>query len=244
MLKKWSSLTLFGLLATSQVNATQLIENSDREKVQVNISARESNRLAIEGRNIVSVVPGIPGQIAGKGGKDPSEFYFTLPADRQGDLGTISLLVKDDQGTSYKLTLVPRAISQEEIILRPPTSKGSSIKHGGVADGRAMSYERRIKDLVLIMSDDELEDSAVDKIEVNKEVPLWKEGRLVLASKYMLGSFVGEKYSLTNISKADMLLVEQELFRRGVRAVSVKNQTLAPGNSTDIFIVRERKENE
>ena len=79
---------------------------------------------------------------------------------------------------------------------------------------------------------------------VNKEVPLGKEGRLVLLSKYPEGELVGEKYRLTNVSQANMLLVEQELYRRGVRAVAIDRHTLAQGDSTDIFIVRERRGDE
>ena len=96
---------------------------------------------------------------------------------------------------------------------------------------------------VLVMADDELKDS-VETIQVNKEVPLWKEGRLILVAKYMDGEVVGEKYRLTNVSPSEMLLVEQELYRRGVRAIAVEHHTLMQGDGTDIYIVRERKDNE
>lgn len=243
-LKKWSSPTLFALLLSSSLaNATQLIENANTQHVQVNMSARETNRLAVEGRRIVNVVPGQAGMLKAKKDEAQGALYFSLDPDTPAT-GTVTLFVDDDQGVTYKLILVPRAISGEEIVLRPPADKAAAAKRTNSADGRAATYARRIKELVLLMSDEELQDSAADKIDVNKEVPLWKEGKLVLASKYLMGDFVGEKYRLNNVSTTDMLLVEQELYRRGVRAVSVKNQTLAPGNATDIYIVRERKENE
>ncbi len=243
-LKKWSSLTLLALLLSSSLaNATQLIENSNTQHVQVNMSARETNRLAVEGRRIVNVVPGQAGMLKAKKDEAKGALYFSLDPETPAT-GTVTLFVDDDQGITYKLILVPRAISGQEIVLRPPAEKAAAATRTNSADGREATYARRIKDLVLLMSDDELQDSAADKIDVNKEVPLWKEAKLVLSSKYLMGAFVGEKYRLTNISSNDMLLVEQELYRRGVRAVSVKNQTLAPGNATDIYIVRERKENE
>lgn len=243
-LKKWSNPTLLALLLTSSLaNATQLIENANLQHVQVNMSARETNRLAVEGRRIVNVVPGQAGMLKAKKDEVQGALYFSLDPETPAT-GTVTLFVDDDQGITYKLILVPRAISGEEIVLRPPVDKSATTKRTTAADGRAATYERRVKDLVLLMSDDELQDSVADKIDVNKEVPLWKEGKLILASKYLVGDFVGEKYKLTNISSSDMLLVEQELYRHGVRAVSVKNQTLAPGNATDIYIVRERKDNE
>lgn len=241
--KKWSNLTLLGLSVSSQVEATQLIDNAHQQHVQVNISARESNRLAVEGRRIANVVPGQAGQIVAKKDEAQGVLYFSLNPEAPVN-GTVSLFVTDEQNTTYKLVLVPRAIAAEEIVLRPPADKPVSAKKGAGADGRATSYERRLKDLVLVMADDELQDASVDKVDVSREVPLWKEGRLVLESKFMQADFVGEKYRLTNVSATDMLLVEQELFRRGVRVVSVRNQTLAPGDSTYIYIVRERKDNE
>jgi conjugal transfer pilus assembly protein TraK len=241
--KKWSSLILFALLAISQVNAMQLIENSDKQHVQVNISAKESNRLAIDGRKITSIVPAQPGIIAGKKDESQGVLYFALTAD-QPAVGTVTLFVTDDQGVTYKLILVPRAIAGEEIIVKPPADKALVTRKTNVGDGRAASYQRRIKDLILVMADEQLQGGPADRVDINKEVSLWQEGRLVIAAKYMETDLVGEKYRLTNISRADMLLAEQELFRHGVRAVSIKNQTLTPGDSTDIFIVRERKDNE
>ena len=96
---------------------------------------------------------------------------------------------------------------------------------------------------MLVMADNEMENS-VETIAVNKEVPLWKEGCLILVAKYMYGDLVGEKYRLTNASPSEMLLVEQELYRRGVRAIAVEHHTLMQGDGTDIYIVLERKENE
>lgn len=241
--KRWSSLILLGLLANSQADATQIIDSADKQHVQVNISARESNRLAVEGRRIASVVPGQAGQVVGEKDEAQGVLYFSLNPDAPAN-GTISLFVTDEQGVTYKLILVPRAIAAEEVILRPPVDKAAAVKQVSATDGRATSYQRRLKDLVLVMADDELQDAGVDKVDVNKEVPLWKEARLVLESKFMQSNFVGEKYRLTNVSGTDMLLVEQELFRRGVRVVSIRNQTLAPGDSTYIYIVRERKEDE
>ena len=244
MFRKSSSLTplLLGLLA-SHAAATQLVPNADKQSVQVNISARESNRLAIDGRRIQNVVPGQPGLIAVRKDEATGAIFFAMAPD-QPSMGVVSLFVTDDQTTTYKLALVPRPIGAEEIILQPPADRSAAAKRTGQSDGRAASYQRRVKDLILVMTADEAGDSDVERVEVNKEMSLWEEGRLILQAKYMGREIVGEKYRLTNISKADMLLAEPELFRRDVRAVSIRNMTLAPGQATDIFIVRERKDNE
>jgi len=239
-LKNLLSAILLSLLAI-EAGATQVVENADRGHVQVNISANEQNRLAVEGRRIANVVPSQKGVLSYQKDEAMGAFYFTLSSDSPNH-GTVTLFVSDDKGITYKLILVPRPIAGEEVILRPPTEKATPSSRAA-ADGRAVSYQRRIKDLMLVMADDELKDS-VETVPVNKDVPLWKEGRLVLVTKYVDGEMVGEKYRLTNVSPSEMLLVEQEMYRRGVRAIAVEHHTLMQGDSTDIYIVRERKDNE
>lgn len=235
-------LLLPNLLFSLDAFATQVIEGSDRNHVQVNISAREQNRLAIDGKRIGSVVPSQKGIITYVKDEAAGALYFTLASDAPNS-GTVTLFVADEQNPSvtYKLILVPRPIAGEEIIIKPVAERTAAVARKG-GDGRALSYERRAKDMILTMADEENQD--VDAVAVNQEIPLWKEGRLVMLSKYMDGDLVGEKYRLTNVSKTDMLLVEQELYRKGVVSVSIENLTLPPTGQTLIFIVRGRKENE
>lgn len=242
--KKWSNLIALGLLAGSTASATQTVEHSDRKPVQVSISVSESNRLAVEGRKIAKVVPAQPGVIGAEKDEVQGVLYFTLKPGRAGSMGTVTMFVTDDQGGSYTLTLVPRPIPGEDIIIRPAGDKAAAERKSSGADGKATSYQRRIKDLILLMADEDMPGSQADRIDVNLEVALWKEGRLTLVSKFLGTDLVGEKYRLANVSSSAMLLAEQELYRHGVRAVSVKNQTLAPGDATEIYIVRERKEHE
>jgi conjugal transfer pilus assembly protein TraK len=237
--KRWRSLSLLAAALSSPVFATQIVEQSDKQPVQVNVSAREANRLAVEGRRIASVVPAQPGLVSAKKDETQGVMYFTLTGEQTG---TVTLFVTDELGINYKIVLVPRPIGAEEIILRPPAEKLVAKKG---ADGKATSYQRRAKDLIVVMADEEAAAAAnVERVKVNKEIPLWQEARLVLVARFNDTDIVGEKYLLTNVSGAPMVLVEQELYRRGVRAISIKNQTLGPGEATDIYIVRERKENE
>ena len=232
--KRSLSLILLSL-AVSEASATQFVEKADRGHVQVLISAKETNRLAIEGRRIASIVPSVKGALSGQ--KDETglgAFYFTLASDAHSH-GTLTLFVSDENGVTYKLLLVPRPMAGEPEKIEPVVRTDEA--------GRALSYQRRIKELMLVMADQE-QNSGIQPVAVNREVPLWKEGRLVMLSTFTEGDLVGEKYLLTNVSPAPMLLVEQELYRRGVRAVAIDHHTLAQGESTEIFIVRERRGNE
>ncbi|KVV25069.1 conjugal transfer protein TraK [Burkholderia cepacia] len=229
------------LLLATNASATQEVYDSDKQHKEVNISAAEQNRLAIDGRRIATVVPSQKGVITYSKDEALGALYFAL-ADGTPNHGTVTLFITDDHAVTYKVILIPRPIAGEEIVIHPPADKAAPSMRNAT-DGRTVSYQRRIKDLMLVMADPEAAPS-IDTIAVNMDVPLWKEGRLVLVSKVMDSDMVGEKYTLTNVASSEMLLVEQELYRRGVRAVAIEHHTLMPGDSTDIFIVRERKENE
>jgi conjugal transfer pilus assembly protein TraK len=45
---------------------------------------------------------------------------------------------------------------------------------------------------------------------------------------------------LTNVSAAPMRLAEAELYKAGVLAVAIESLNLAPGEATNVFVVRER----
>lgn len=222
-------------MSTLQANARQLVEDCNGQTVTV--SAIEQNRLSVEGRRILSIVPPAKGTLISVADEDTGAAYF---APANATAGTITVFINDDQGSTCTLKLKPIATSAQDIVIKP-VEKNSSKKL--TSDGRASSYQRRVKDLVLVMADDELKDKG-DITKVNEDIPLWKEGKLVLLSKHRDGDLVGEAYRLTNISPSDMLLVEQELYRRGVIAVSIEHHTLPPGQSTSIWVVRGRKDNE
>jgi len=52
---------------------------------------------------------------------------------------------------------------------------------------------------------------------------------------------VGEKYQLVNTSASALELAERDLFKRGVMAVSVEQAALRPGETTQLFVIRERR---
>jgi conjugal transfer pilus assembly protein TraK len=235
-LKKWSSLILFALAANS-AGASQSVVGSDRQAAQVSVSARETNRIAIDGRRIANAVPAQPGLIEYKKDDAQGALYFTMTG-KQSETGTVTLFVTDDHDSTYQLVLVPRPIGAEDIVIRP------QVRAAAEQGARLASYQRRVKDLVLGMADQGPASARLDPVAIGREVTLWQEGRMVLATRYAERELVGEKYVLTNVSGKEMVLAEQELYRPGVLAVAVKLMTLAPGEATEIFVVRERRGHE
>lgn len=97
--------------------------------------------------------------------------------------------------------------------------------------------------MLLAMASD-AQPAGVEIRETTEKIGLWKDSWLVLQRLYLATNIVGEKYLLTNAGVSAMTMAEQELFRKGVLAVSIENMNLAPGETTNIFVVRERKLNE
>ena len=87
-LKKSSRLSLLpALLLSLSAHATQHVEGATTRHVEVNISAKEQNRLAVVGRQIVTVVPSTKGAISYQKdealGRFTLRFQATRPKDRR-----------------------------------------------------------------------------------------------------------------------------------------------------------------
>ena len=222
--------------------ASQLIEGAERNHVEVSISDAEQNRLSIDGRRIASLVPSRKGILTIIKDESLGAAYFTF-ADDHGKHGTVTLFVTDDAGVTYKLILVPRAIAGEDITLRPPERAVANAPAASRSISKASNYQRRIKNLLLLAAK-AVPGTDPNLVSIGKEVTLWSEARLTFESKLLEQDLVAEKYVLTNVSSSPLRLAEQELYRPGVRSVSIEIHTLAPAESTLVFIVRDRWEGE
>lgn len=229
-LKKWGMVLPLALALNTRLEATQIVEHADRSHQEVHISASEQNLLSIEGRKIAHVVPSRKGVVSFLKDEVRGALYFAL-AKTFPSTGTLTFFVADDQGAIYKLILIPRPMAGEEIILRPSQSVTQDL-----AKAQPGAYLTAIRHLLLTMARGLRGEGEV--IQVNKRLPLWREASLLLLSQYPQADFIGEHYRLTNISEKAMRLAEQEFYRFGVLAVAMDRHSLAPGESTDIFMVR------
>ncbi|MEB2500736.1 TraK domain-containing protein [Burkholderia cenocepacia] len=244
-LRKWiAAATLFPIAAANVLPANAATAGASEPR-EYTVSATEQNRLEIAGRAIKKVVPSHKGALTYVKDKGNGVFYFAFANGGDG-MGTETLYVIDDQGATYQLLLQPRRVPSANIIV---PAAGDAPGRSAVARTAATSsaYQSAIKDLVYEMAAAQVDpgaDPAASAVPVNQDVPLWKEARLTFDTKYVEDAFVGEQYTLTNVSSGDMVIAEQELYRPGVVVVAVEQQTLAPGDSTRVYIVRERGRDE
>lgn len=213
-------------------SAVQVLEGVDGQSMLARVPLNDVTMIRVEGGRIKSV-DGLEG---------------TFIAEKNEDIGLVtmkpmvnrpfSLFVTDDQGRTFTILMTPADIPAELLVIKDKSRKAapSKIEKSG-------SYERMLKGMILIMASDSVPND-MEVRELGQEIPLWHEAKFVLDRSYIAQNIVGEKYFLANVSKEAMVVAEQELFRRGTLAISVENMNLAPGESTNVFLVREKKPTE
>ena len=105
---------------------------------------------------------------------------------------------------------------------------------------RSGRHVRTMKNLLLAMAGDALPDD-MEVREPGRELTLWPGARLTLQRQWLGAGVVGEKYQLLNTGVSTLDLAERDLFKRGVMAVSVEQAPLRPGETTQLFVIRERR---
>jgi conjugal transfer pilus assembly protein TraK len=149
----------------------------------------------------------------------------------------INLFVSTSHAT-YTLVLRRADTPADTIVLRDRTPRVVSSDTTGPA-GRASSHQRALKTMFTSVASDSVpHDIRVE--DVFRPLQLWKEARFVLTRLYEGRGLIVERYHLTNISAATMVLAEQEFDRegQGVLAVAIDNLNLRPGDSTSVYVFR------
>jgi conjugal transfer pilus assembly protein TraK len=225
-------LLLLLLLLVDPAHALQIVDAQDGQTVLGKISRKEVTRIAFE-KGRVRKVTGSAGEFILEKDDEKGQI-FVRPVDPQSTK-PINLFLTSERGT-VALLLQPVDTPSDSIVIREPRSS-SAAPSRLEASGR---HVRTIKNLLLALADDALPED-MEAREPARDVALWPGTRLTL-QRVLLGSgVVGEKYQLTNIGSTNLALAESALFKSGVMAVSVEQNSLRPGEATNLFVIRERK---
>ncbi|HVK54963.1 MAG TPA: type-F conjugative transfer system secretin TraK [Burkholderiales bacterium] len=234
-LNRLALLTL-GLALNSVSLATQTVELVDGMSTVARISQKEATRITVEGARIVNVTGNIQaeknpdGEIVIEKDETRGQIFVRPAHDKTKP---VNLFISTEKAT-YTLLLQPIDIPADTIIIRDRSERRASGSLEQAGTRKAI-----IKRLVNAMASGLVPDG-VDVSEVGREVRLWQEARFTLQQTFTGRSLIGEKYLLGNVSNATMVLEEPEFFKDGVVSVTVENQNLPAGASTNVFIVRER----
>ncbi len=219
-------------LAGGSASAQVYVDASDGRARVVAISQTDPSRISVLNGRIVQLVYD---EVELSVTSDPSsgQVFVKPMVDKP-----VSVFVLTERA-SHPLILQPQQIPLQTVMIR----------EGGGADGsdqRPVSREAietagaldvAVKRLVTLLARGE-RSHEFRIVEFNQSVALWKEASFVLVARYEGRSLVGEHYRLRNISPSVMRLAEQELYKKGVLAVSIELHQLDPAQSTDIFVVR------
>jgi len=245
--------------AAAAAGATTTLEIRDGDTTISKVSVRDQTRVRVERGRVVDVIGDVfdsernpSGRIVVLKDDAQGEIYIRpvlpaalramdgspLPGPLGNSLAPIKLDVKTDRGT-VGLVLQPADVIGETLTLR---ITGTELRPAADAVvPRNAAHVRAAKALTLAMASSDL----AGEVPVRRlaggglEFALWREARFVQVARYDVPGLVGEAYELTNISGQRMVIDERELYRPGVVSVSLRALQLAPGASTEVWIVRQ-----
>jgi len=231
-----SQAPLLLLLALSlPASALQIVDAKDGETAFAKISQKEVTRISFE-RGRIRKVTGNAGEFVLEKDEEKGQI-FIRPTQVDGTK-PINIFVTSDRGT-VALLLQPIDSPADTIVIREGREVGASPSR----IERSGRHVRTLKNLLLAMATDALPDD-MEIRETARVLSLWPGVRLTLQRAYLGTGIVGEKYQLVNVAKSDVTLTESDLYKSGVMAVSLEQRTLRAGESTNLFVIRERSAND
>jgi len=217
--------------AAASARALQVVEAVEGQTVIAKVSAREITRIAID-RGRVRGVTGLEGQLVVEKDEHTGSIYVRIADPAR----PVNLFLTSDAGRTYALVLQPVDIPADTVLLRDRTAR-PALEPSAVE--RAGSHEKMVKAIIVALATDQILPD-MELRPAGREVALWREAQFFLERSYLGRNIVGDRYRLTNVSTAPMGLAEAELYKPGVLAVAIEQLNLAPGEATNVFVVRER----
>lgn len=228
-------IALFTAALPAPVAAVQIIEAADGVTIYAKVSKREQTRLALEhGR--ITMLRVKSSELDVEPDNEKGQLFLSVPT---GISKPINGFLTTDSGNT--LTVVFQVVDgpSDSIIIKQPRRRSGAAQ----SDFKSTSYDKAVKRLVTVMATDELPDDMQIR-EVGRQLALWKEASMSLERQYIAGAIVGERYLVSNVSAAPMVLDEREFYRKGVSVVAVERLNLAPGDATRVYVIREKKPND
>lgn len=222
---------LVSLAGGGLAQATQVLQVVDGQSVHARISADALTRIAIEGGRITRVT-GQDGTLMVRADKSSGDIYVKPMAAYRNH--PINIFVIDGKGHHYMLLLSPVNVPAETILLQPKYADTAKALRWE----KSQPYVDDIKDIVRAMALGTLPPGYQRNV-VNKQIPLWKQVRFTVDQKYMGATMHGVHCTLKNINTKRMRFVEREFFTPGTLAVALGKLVLSPGESTNVYIVKD-----
>lgn len=177
----------------------------------------------------------------------PAGTLWIQPDEAQGDIfikpvpgapATMSFFVRDSGGATYTIIAEQQDVPSQTILLKPALPPVQPVSNS--RSHKSFSYVQEIKRLMLAMALNR-ETKGFTKDTHDTPLPLWKETHIVHIATYTGYHFIGEMYTIKNLTGAPLTFHEQEFLSvvPDTRAVALRAFTLPAGASTSLYIVRD-----
>lgn len=222
------------LLSPCIAFALQVIDPVEGNNTFVKISAKETTRLAVEGGKIRSLIMS-DGELFVEKDEERGQ-VFIRPLVLNKPINVRALLAS---GATYNLVMQAVDIPQEDVVIRDALAreKAKDAALGKSNSSSSGTLVKSVRNLLNAMAQD-IPPTSAEVRQMNQELGLWEGTKFAMTATYTERGLVGEKYKLTNVSKEQIRVVEQELYRKGVVAVAIENMQLEPKQSTNIYVIR------
>lgn len=224
--------TLAMLLLAEPAAALQIVDARDGETALAKVSRQEVTRIAFE-RGRIRRITGNTGEFVLEKDDEQGQL-FVRPID-PASTKPVNLFLSTDKST-VALLLQPVDMPSDSIVIRQARAASDAPPRLESAS----RHVRMVKNLLLALAQDALPED-MEVREVARELLLWPDTRFVLRRSLVGAAVVAEKFELTNLASTRLELAESDLFKRGVMGVSIERPTLASGESTPVFVIRERR---
>ncbi|PCS24013.1 type-F conjugative transfer system secretin TraK [Candidatus Enterovibrio escicola] len=225
------------LSSVNKAHAAQEFRVKDGDTVTVKISSRELTRITVDGEGRLDKVWGASGVLEINPDKENGEI-FVRPL--RSAPTAFSFFVRDDLGATYTIVAKQHDIPSETVLLKTASPR-KNIGRG--SEYRSTPYIERVKRLMKGMALGE-DVPGYTFEDAEKKVPLWAETNITLRRVYTGYDLLSEIYTLENISDKEMVFNEREFldFGDNVKAVALEQLSLAKGETTFIYVVRQSLE--
>lgn len=231
-------LLLYILCALPSVIAEQLFQATTGQTIAATISNKDLTRIQVSGLKIVKAFTSASIKI--KKDTATGQLYL-LPTDIKG---SFNLFIEDSNGGTFNLFLTTsKKKGGDSIVIMPDKASLANTKMNQMTskDKNSSYYERNIMNLIQVMYLGLNEDDGINYqvTSLNTEIPMWKKIKVVLTKSYADRNLIGYLYTITNNDSTPILLEESEFFKKGVLAVAIDNPSIATGDSTRVFVIKE-----
>lgn len=231
------------LLAPLVAQASIYLPANDAAALSADVSSKEMTRLSIEGGRVVNVRY-LDGELDLQKDDDAGQVYIRPISAKK----KLNIFVTADSGKTYLVVLNPVNRQADSIVIQERAAALAQLNQMQQPTFRQQPYLtqgdtfiRAIKAFVIGIANQKTDALDIETRPSYQEVPLWQEALFVRTKTFSSADLSGEAYQLTNVSRTAMTLVEAEFYKKGVLAVAIRQHTLSPGESTEVFVVTGRR---